>query len=192
MDDEYVYRAVIIPGAQAAVTGFWAFISALAMCSLGGWAWYYAAIVGGLVGLASWVYFWAWWAALIRADRYPQDDTSRLQEQAEPEEPQTVKVVVTENQGRDTSIIELPATPSQLKELAHGLETGQTLSGRTWAGNGGIFTDGEWKQLRSAMIGRGLASWNNPKSFNQGFSLTVAGVHVFRKIAERTPLSDDL
>jgi hypothetical protein len=190
MDSEYMFRAVIIPAAQAAVTGFWTFIAGLSMCALGGWPWYDAAIIAGLAGLAAWVYFWSWWARIIMADTYPPVEVMRREEPEEPAEPQTVKVVITENQGRDTSFIDLPATPSQLLELAQGIENGRMLSGRTWAGNGGLFTDGEWTKLRDSMISRGLAAWNNPRAYNQGFNLTVAGVHVFRKIAKRPPLSE--
>lgn len=176
------YRAVLIPAAQALITGVLAFCAGLAVCALGGWPWYYAAIGAGLVSLLAWLRFWGWWSLVILDVLTP--DRVQLIDDPEPQaEPQTVKVIIQEHQGQDTQIIDLPATGDQLRALASGLDQGQSFNLGTWAGPGAPFTRSEFEQLRAELLRRGLLRCNTPGTPQRGYALTLPGVHVMRRLA---------
>jgi hypothetical protein len=98
-----------------------------------------------------------------------------------PAEPKTLRVeLVQENR---ISFIDLPASQTQLKNMAAGLLNNTALAVSAWTGSNGLFTRPEFENLRDELIRRGLARWNG-SSRNQGAALTAAGRAVMRKLAE--------
>jgi len=100
-----------------------------------------------------------------------------------PERIEPVKVILQDDDGKHTEFIDLPATPDQLIRLATGLLEGATLSEAAWTGSGGIFTRAEFASLRSELIRRGLAAWNNAHAPAQGVTLTRGGQAAMRTFA---------
>jgi hypothetical protein len=98
-----------------------------------------------------------------------------------PAEPKTLRVELVD-QNR-ISFIDLPASQTQLKNMAAGLLNNTALAVSAWTGSNGLFTRPEFENLRDELIRRGLARWNG-SSRNQGAALTAAGRAVMRKLAE--------
>jgi hypothetical protein len=93
--------------------------------------------------------------------------------------------VVQPEQGR-FRYLDLPGSADELAELARGVLSGRTLSEAEWTGAGRPYSRAEFRELRSQLIERGLASWRNERAPSQGVELTRVGEHVFRRLAEGT------
>lgn len=93
-----------------------------------------------------------------------------------------VKIPATEQRGSQTKIIDLPATPEQLRTLAQGMLDKRMAEGE-WCGKGKLFSKPKFYTLRQELIDRGLMVWVNPKAHTQGTELTAVGRSVFRRLA---------
>lgn len=93
-----------------------------------------------------------------------------------------VRVEVTS--GRREVYFDLPGTPEALATLARGVLNGRSFAEDSWSGRGAPFSRGEFRQIRDALIERGLAVWRNPQAKAQGVELTAAGKSVFQRLAE--------
>lgn len=92
--------------------------------------------------------------------------------------------IVHETDGQFTGrkTINLPASPEQIKRLAHGvIDLKMTLAERNWTGKGRPFSLNEFRKLRYVMVSRGLATGSD-KGTNQGFSLTDDGMIVLEEV----------
>lgn len=103
-------------------------------------------------------------------------------------EPQTVRVEISEDQGRHVEFIDLPARPEQLKSLATGLQQGRTFALTAWSNQ---FTRPEFEMLRDEMVRRGLARWKNDKHHQLGADLTPAGRAVFKRLTSAALPAED-
>lgn len=180
----------LLPLARSIITGIFAAI----MISAAGIVLKLApqtAIERGLLagGIAT---FLVWLAALLESFRpeypgwlaeYQQEMTTTEQEQ-----PQTVRVILDRDGGRNLEFCDLPATPEQLSTLAHGLlEGGATLSESHWTGSGGTFTRAQFAALRAELLKRGLVAWNSPGTPARGVTLTRPGKAAMRVFAAEAP-----
>ena len=154
------------------------------------------------VGLAAWTFGWtvkvalgaagiavvAVWAFLVVQVRsfVVASEVVRQPVPVVPALPERAGVsveVVQPDQGR-MQFLDLPGGPDELAELARGVLSGRTLSESEWSGGGRPYSKSEFRELRSQLIERGLASWRNERAPSQGVRLTRVGQHVFRKLAE--------
>jgi hypothetical protein len=193
------YRAVLIPASQAVITGVLAFCAGLAVCALGGWAWWYAAIGAGLIGLAAWLGFWGWWSRVI-LDILTPDRRLRLVEEPyssepdpQPVQPQTIRVELIQSQDgfQRGDYIDLPCQPDQVKQLADGLTRGQPFALSAWTGRNQVFSRSEFETVRVTLLKAGLLRWSSPHARAQGVELTPAGRAVMRRLAAPLPASDE-
>jgi len=181
MNDD-VGGGCIIPALQAAITG--AIVTAI--CIFG--ALYLdietrrAILAGFAIGGAAAALVWfggllSWRRLAFPEPWIPEPATTR------PERLEPVKVILSAEDGKHQDFIDLPASPDQLIRLATGLLEGATLSEAAWTGAGNIFTRAEFAALRSELIRRGLACWNNPTTPARGVTLTRGGQAAMRQFA---------
>lgn len=173
----------LLPLAQSIVTGILAGL--LAYCAGAWWGAanlaYLALTVGAGAGVAVWLAGLRRWQLAAYPEPFYPAEPARADE--EPAEPQHVKLELTQDQGRQVQLIDLPASVDQLTALAKGLLTGATLAESQWTGAGGLFTRAQFAALRSALIRRGLAAWNSPGTPARGVMLTAPGRAAMRHFA---------
>jgi hypothetical protein len=85
---------------------------------------------------------------------------------------------------KQIQMVDLPASPAQLRDLSTGLLAGMSFSEASWSGEGRIFSRDDFRKLRDVWLQKGWCSWANPKSKNQGISLTPQGAAVCRHLAK--------
>jgi len=98
--------------------------------------------------------------------------------------PASVQIEVSEPFQKRVRFLELGISQEQLGELAHGLALGRPFSEAEWTGAGRPFARGEFRQVRSVLLERGLLAWRNERAPSQGVGLTKVGEHVFNHIAD--------
>jgi hypothetical protein len=183
----------LVPVVQSLVSALVASISAGVASALTGiWQPFPAAGVCGVGALA------LSWLVLLREHRGLLWDVERVISgnfgtESPTGTPQDVlRVEITEHKGHNQHIsyLELPGTPQQLMTLANGLLGGKGTSESDWTGSGKPFSRSEFREIRTALIDRGLATWANPDHHAQGWELTAAGRAVMRRIADHPTLSD--
>lgn len=94
--------------------------------------------------------------------------------------PQTVRLEMSINDGNTLRYADLPASLDQLRTLANGVLEGATLSEAAWTP--GLFTRGEFSQLKAALVRRGLAA-NRSRDPARGIQLTRPGEAAFKWLA---------
>jgi len=134
--------------------------------------------VGGAAAALVWFGGLLSWRRLAFPEPWIPEPAPTRAERLEP-----VKVILSAEDGKHQDFIDLPATPDQLIRLAEGLLEGATLSEAAWTGAGNIFTRAEFAALRSELIRRKLAFWNNPTTPARGVSLTHSGMKTMRQFA---------
>jgi hypothetical protein len=167
-----------IPLAQAFAAGL---LAGLIVAGAGLWfdwpnPWFIAGSVSGCVS------FW-WFISSIhlwRVDKYnvPYFAPEPMQEVT----PQITPITI--HMDKQISMVDLPASPEQLKDLSTGLLAGMSFSEASWSGEGRIFSRDEFRKLRDVWLQKGWCAWANPKSKNQGISLTRQGAAVCRTLAK--------
>jgi len=169
--------AVWIPAAQAVITG----ISAGAVAGSAAWLveygrpWPVLFTTATIAHTITWLSMLRRWKDLIwRIESalgvdLEQDGVAGQLDQRQA--PIRVEVI----QDRKIQIVDLPAQQDQLIDLATGLLRGVPFSEAQWTGRGQPFSKRQFKQLREAMIARGLIRWNNPDAPAQGLALTHTG-----------------
>ena len=104
------------------------------------------------------------------ARRKPPQDTT----------PKNIRLEMSINDGNTLRYADLPASSDQLRTLAKGVLEGSTLSEAAWTP--GLFTRGEFSQLKAALIRRGLAV-NRSRDPARGIQLTRPGEAAFQWLA---------
>lgn len=103
-----------------------------------------------------------------------------------PEMQQMVTVEVIDPEHNRVGYFDVPGGTDALYKLACGLLAGRTFSEAEWTGAGQPYSRGEFRKLRGELLERGLIIWRNPRAPAQGVELTLAGRHVFARIAEQS------
>lgn len=183
---------VIVPLAQAVITGVMAGIVAGGIWALARWPfspWLVGLIAGSGVMFFSWLAYRSNWqmvfesitGADLNKDGYIGPPPVVVQP---PKEPEKIRIEVIQDEGKAGDWIDLPY-PEKLPELSRGLLEGKRqFSQTTWSGRGHLFSRAEFETLRGELIRRGLARWKNPEAPSQGVELTPAGKAVLRRLAE--------
>ena len=191
---ETFMSAVIIPGVQTLISGF---LSGLTF----GVIWWALTLpqpwkAGWIFGLLISVTFWAinLRAWTMRLEKLLNVDLNFDGYKGPPPPPAPIPRVKIElgqiHEGsRQLDIIDLPATPDQLRTLAQGVLAGRTFAEDVWAP--GLFSKPAFSKLRDEMVSRGLARWKNPNAHAQGVEPTAAGKAILRKLAEIPPTLPD-
>lgn len=179
MSDDFT-RAVIIPACVGLVGGLFLFLGGLALAFVVGAAWWWAAVAAALAAMAFWWQAYLRWTGIAERVLIP-DSVTIANDVYTPNEP--VHVVISSDCGNHRQFIDLPAQPEQIRALASGLEDGRPFNLGAWAGPGQTFSRSEFEALRAELVRRGLVRPNNPRSPNMGYTLTVAGGHVFKRLA---------
>jgi len=190
MNEAELGSGCILPLAQSAVTG-----AGVALLATGAGLWwgdpskvgYMAMTFGAGAGCAAWLSGLIHWRRLS-VPGLP-DFEPAAPEPVQVLEPARVRVELSRDEGRHVQLIDLPATLDQLATLAGGLLSGATLSESQWTGAGAIFTRSQFAELRAALIGRGLAAWNNPSTPARGVALTRPGLAAMRHFASMAAAS---
>jgi len=184
MNETDLGSGCILPLAQSAVTG-----AGVALLATGAGLWwneparvgYMALTFGAGAGCAAWLSGLIHWRRLSAPMPWP--DFEPAGEPVQVIDPPRVRVELAKEGGRQLGLIDLPATVEQLAALGSGLLSGATLSEAQWTGAGALFTRAQFAELRSALIGRGLAAWNNPSTPARGVTLTRPGLAAMRHFA---------
>lgn len=158
---------VLVPAAQALVTGLLAGIIAAA---LGGpWLPWAAGIA-----LLTWLVLLVKWGDLVAWLVHPAP---------EPPTP-TIRIAVTQENGHIGALAELKGFDlDQLAQLARGLQEGQTFSEAAWTGADRPFTRAQFHELRGIFLSRGWAAWRSPGTPARGVVLTRPGQAVTRYLS---------
>ena len=101
--------------------------------------------------------------------------------------PETVRVEVasTNTEGYQALVYaDLPGTLSQLRTFACGVLSGRGLAEAAWIGRNGIYSRGQYAQLREELLRRGWVEWRNVNAPAQGLDLTESGEAVFEQICQ--------
>jgi len=173
---------VVVPLLQSLVTG--------AIGALLGYAVADRPLIGFAVGFAL-----AWLILLVQSrsllwtlEETWNRDLTRDGHSGEPE-PQpvrhTVRIEMTENDGRTLYNTDLPGPPEAITALAQGVLVGESLAEERWSGAGKPFSLNEYRACRAELLREGYIIWRNPKSPNQGVRLTGRGRLMFRKYLEK-------
>jgi hypothetical protein len=174
-----------LPFLQASITGL-----IMGLCALGlGLLWNtrHPGTTGLIFGLIAWAAAWL----LLQRHWYSLTTWKKITGQGEPIKATGGKHVTTLyiNEVKDNGHIagvqhrmDLPATSEQLYTLADGLiNQGRSFSHLEWTGGPGApFTDGQFRELRSEMLKRGLITPASLADHRRGFVLTVLGKHTLR------------
>ncbi len=153
-----IKSSVTIPALQALVNGCFyglasggvvAVANSMQLLDIPPWA------VGVTVGALSGLYAWrnlldAWRALLYSVESgtfaQPERDISPVIE------PQPVRVELFSDNGNRGQYANLPASPEQLIELGRGIASGDSFSVSRWTGSHGVFSRGEFEQLRGEFL----------------------------------------
>lgn len=194
-DREYLHTlegGAWLPLAQSLISGILAGAVVLAVGIAWHWPrpWVAAFVVGTVAMLWFWIRSASHWTRLTRSGDNPDPV---LIPQPQPAEVVRVELAEVSSNGhlRGMELIDLPASHSQLSELASGiLNDDQSLAERVWVGPRRPFTPKEFRELRAEMVRRGLLITleGDPR---QGFILTVAGRHVLAGFLSPSPTGTD-
>lgn len=166
---------VILPGAQAALTGIACGVIAGSIARMTGGD---ILTVGGLaagLGFGGGLLFGlSWWRARVSAI------LGELQAAALAYPAETVRLEVYTDQDTNypaASWLELDLNPQALTAALQALAAGADLSMSSLAGRGKPLSRAEFCTLRDALIAADLAYWANPRAHAQGCELNLAGKH---------------
>ena len=164
---------IVIPGLKAIISGL--------LISL-----FIAALYGVSLGVTAWRLFWlilagftmlSWLILIIPPPKRQLLPISQKET--------TVRLELASDNGRRLQFADLPVSHDLLIRFAQGVLDGQSLTEAAWCGNGNLFSSrSEFVTLRDALIGRKLASWNNPTCTARGWGLTRSGLAAFRYLSE--------
>lgn len=173
---------VLLPVLQALITG--------ALFALAGWgyawllkageAWRWGLGVGLGAAVLAWLAMLGRWLDLTAPlERLTRIDLNRDGYIGRPD---TIRVEVTSEDRRQTTVAEIPYA-SKLPDFARGLLAGAPISERHWSGAGALFSQSEFRQVRDIFIARGWLRWSNPEAPQQGLELTPGGRAALRALA---------
>jgi len=103
-----------------------------------------------------------------------------------PATPETVRVELIENDGRQMTFADLPVSKPKLIALSRYILNGGTFSINGLSGQGKSFSRPELEALRDELIKRGFMRWRNPKAPNQGVDFTRGGHALLRTFARQS------
>ena len=178
---------ILIPGAQASITGIMIAIPAGVIAYLAQfqapWAW--SLLTWSLVQAIAWLRLLWRWLDLTR----PLELATGLDLDGDGQigEPATVRIQLTSDDGRQTQLMDLPTTEAKLITLAHALAAGAPLSESEWTGAGKLYSRSEFRTLRDEFLARGLVTWTSPDDHRQGVTLTKPGRAMMQYLATRHP-----
>jgi hypothetical protein len=176
--------AVVVPTLQALVSG--ALVGATGGLAAGMVHWDNALWVWGLTtfGTAS-----VLWLAML--DRWQKIQWER--EFWRPEAPQAQVVQQTNNverisvdvrqDNRTTTILHLNVSAERLAEVAKLVLNGRPFVERSFCGSNGLLSQTQFREMRDELIQRGLLTWRNPESPQQGTIFEPSGYALMRRLA---------
>lgn len=165
---------VLLPGAQAAVTGCAAGVVAGSVAYMaGGDPLTWGALVGGVVFCGAWLGGLAWWRNAIS----PQPDLSPVALPAE-----TVRVELVTNDGHWVDWLNLPLSLETVTEAARAL-LGNGYNTSNLGGAGRALTRAQSETLRDWLIKHELATWRRAGAHTAGWDLTPSGRALMRRLA---------
>lgn len=196
---ESIKSGLVLPAAQAVITGLFSGGAVFAVSHLAGWVnpGSLAAAGGAVLAAIQWYSLQTRWQAarnfaLFGPDipelepepfePFPGPTLENRLELNQPGQVRPVRVELTQDNGRRTQFINLPAKPEQLRSLAAGSLAGASLAVNTWSGSNKPFTRSEFETLRNALVRAGLARYG--ERANSPMELTGAGRAIFRKLAQ--------
>ncbi len=190
MIDEHLSQGCLVPALQALASGVLTGVTILAVV-----LWWnnqnagYLALAGGAATAL------VWYFGSIRSWRRstfgPDQPLPIIDDPGHDGQPQMIRVELVTDAGRHREYIDLPASRSQLRQLASGVLAGSPMSEASWVGGRGIFSRSQFSQLRDELIKRGLLRWNNSHTTARGAALTAQGKAVFRYLSTLPALPDD-
>lgn len=184
---------VVVPLAQAAITGFVFGLTSGAIAYVQAWpAWVPVAVGSGVFALA-WMWLLADHRSLLRVtETIIGRDLDGDGQVGQPAASETVRVEVVEhhNEAGDTSNVdsmrffELPATRSALRHFAREALNGVELSERAMAGKGRPISGPRFRNLRDSLIEAGYLRWASESDHRQGAAVTRKGAEFFQAVVK--------
>lgn len=165
---------VLLPGAQAAVTGCAAGVVVGSVAHIsGGDPLTWGILSGGLVFCGAWLGGLAWWRGAIA----PQPDPDPVLMPAE-----SVRVELSRDSGRWVDWLDLPMALETVTTTARAL-VGNGYNTSNLGGAGRPLTRAQSETLRDWLILHDLATWRRPGAHTAGWDLTPAGRALMRRLA---------
>jgi len=154
-------------------------------------AWYWAAGVWALIQAITWIINQMHWFSLTNIEKLTGIDLNKDgvigDGKGMPgESVRTIKINLHEiSEGGYVSVTtaRFPVDEESMAILAAGLLNGIPFAERYWIGAGKIFSQAQFRDIRSEMLKRGILELANPKSPQQGYQLTRAGRACMRDLA---------
>jgi hypothetical protein len=177
---ETITTGVGIPFLQALIGGFLTGLTVgfgVSFFHMGVNCWAAGFMAGSLFTLVFWLAYRGKWEQ--RLEKLLGMDLSPVRPA-----PESIRVEVVENQGQDTTFIDLPHA-EKIPALAEGLLNGRTFTTTAWVGSGNLLSRKQWEEIRAELLARGMARWNNEEAHEKGVCLTRKGEAVMREIARR-------
>lgn len=190
---ESMQSGLVLPAAQAIITGLFGGGAFYSIANLAGWAdpVNLAGAGGAILAAIQWYAGQTRWQAARTFALYGPDIPGpephpepgpTLNDFFKMDQNQVKPVRVELTEGKRTQFINLPAKPQQLQTLAAGVVGGAGLAVNTWSGHNKPFTRSEFETLRAGLVRAGLARYG--ERANSPLELTGAGRAIFRKLAE--------
>jgi len=184
------YPAIVIPLAQATVTGFFVAFTASVLAyytNLIPWlatfliAFPFVTTMVWIARIQHWQGIGDWLETVTHKD-WNQDG------QIGSEPTPVVEVWLNSEDGAHQQRVQLPVSDVEMRDLARGiLERNRSFSEEEWTGSGKPFSQDKIKQLRDIFIRKGWAFWVNPDEHRTGVQFTEAGRAVLRSFASDVP-----
>lgn len=190
---------VIVPGLQAAITGFVCGLAALALSAWLQWPyWAVGGTVAAVTMAGAWLSFrgrWQWLleritGADLNADGYIGQPLPPALPAPQPEK---ITVELVQNKGtigERGDYIDLPY-PERLPQFARTVLEGRQYTQSAMVGQGKLFRRDEYDTLIDALVAGGLMRWKNPEHHNIGAVPTAAGRAVLKRFIPSPTGGDD-
>jgi len=141
--------------------------------------------LGLLGGAAGALVAFLWLVSRVAREYFPEPEPK------EPKEPkrydQAVKVAIidrSEDEYPKCEYAHLSIDAKRLRQFASGVLGGRPISEASWTGSQGLFSRGEFGQLRSELLERGLVRWVNERSHSQGLEISKGGLSLLRHVSK--------
>ena len=188
--EETVHSDVIVPFAQASITGVlvgssFAILALLFFTKNTTFAVYLFAVLSVLVTAVVWIQQMQKRNEILwRVESLLGRDFNGDGVVGEPSSLRIELSTTNEHGFQSMEILDLPGDALRFREFACAVLAGRAISLASWTGQGGLYSRREFIQLRDELLKRGWLVWRNPHAPAQGVVLTKKGREAMEKVCQ--------